>query len=113
MEIVIFRLVGMLLKPYFLNVQKTLYHNAAWMNESRTKRREATIWQRRFWEHHIRDDQDYENHMNYVHYNPVKHGWVERVRDWPYSTFHQYVKQDVYPVHWGDDFKEMTGDYGE
>ena len=50
------------------------------------------IWQTRFWEHTIRDDKDFENHVNYVHYNPVKHGLVKNVKDWPYSTFHQQAQ---------------------
>ncbi len=63
--------------------------------------RETTIWQRRFWEHQIRDQQDYNNHFDYIHYNPVKHGLVKQVKDWPYSTFHHYVKKGFYPSNWG------------
>ena len=66
----------------------------------RRRRGERGIWQRRFWEHLIRDDADYRAHMDYVHINPVKHGWVKRVRDWPYSTFHRLVEQGVYPLDW-------------
>ena len=50
---------------------------------SRINHREASIWQRRFWEHEIRNEQDLNNHIDYIHYNPVKHGYVNRVRDWP------------------------------
>ncbi|MGL4996956.1 MAG: REP-associated tyrosine transposase, partial [Deefgea sp.] len=67
----------------------------------RQKRGERGIWQRRYWEHLIRDDADFAMHMNYVHFNPVKHGWVERAADWPYSTFHRLVAQGVYPRDWG------------
>jgi len=67
---------------------------------------EYNLWQRRFWEHALRDDIDYENHANYIHYNPVKHRYVRRVRDWPYSTFHRYVEKGIYPVGWGDYFFE-------
>ncbi len=63
--------------------------------------RDATIWQQRFWEHAITSEQDFRNHMDYVHYNPVKHGWVNAVKDWPYSTFHRSVKEGVYPEDWG------------
>ena len=70
-------------------------------SESRLKQRRRGVWQRRFWEHALRDDNDYARHFDYVHYNPVKHGYVERVRDWPYSTFHRYVKQGVYDADWG------------
>ncbi len=66
----------------------------------RQKRGERGVWQRRFWEHTIRDERDYARHMDYVHYNPVKHGWVHRVRDWPYSSFHRAVAQGLYPVDW-------------
>lgn len=67
----------------------------------RKARGERGIWQRRFWEHLIRDDEDYRAHLDYIHFNPVKHGWVEQVRDWPYSTFHWWVEKGVYPVDWG------------
>lgn len=73
-------------------------------SSSQTKRRELPFWQRRFWEHLIRDDKDYEKHMGYTHYNPVKHGVVKRVQDWPYSTFHKLVEQGVYPRDWGGDY---------
>jgi putative transposase len=68
---------------------------------SRKRRQERSIWQRRFWEHAIRDEQDFERHMDYIHYNPVKHGLVERPFQWPYSSFHRYVKLGVYPENWG------------
>jgi putative transposase len=66
-------------------------------------RGERGIWQRRFWEHMIRDDLDYERHVDYIHYNPVKHGHVTRVADWPHSSFRQYVDGGIYPVDWGGD----------
>ena len=66
----------------------------------RLKRGERGIWQRRFWEHLIRDEADYRAHMDYVHINPVKHGLVSRVCDWTFSTFHYLVKQGVYPDDW-------------
>ena len=66
----------------------------------RQKRHERGIWQRRYWEHLIRDEADFAAHMDYVHFNPVKHGWVERFADWPYSTFHRLVAQGVYPEDW-------------
>ena len=67
---------------------------------SRVKRRENDFWQRRFWEHQLRDERDYERHVDYIHYNPVKHGLVNHVAEWPYSTFHQYVKRGVYTNTW-------------
>ncbi|VXC82786.1 conserved hypothetical protein [Pseudomonas sp. 8Z] len=63
-------------------------------------RGEANIWQRRFWEHLIRDEQDYRNHLDYIHLNPVKHGLVARVQDWPFSSFHHYVRQGLLPIDW-------------
>nr|VFK22906.1 MAG: putative transposase [Candidatus Kentron sp. LFY] len=59
-------------------------------------RKEKQLWQRRFWEHVIRDERDWENHMAYIYYNPVKHGYVERPLDWQYSSF-AYRGQAVYP----------------
>jgi len=68
---------------------------------SACKRRESTIWQRRFWEHQIRDELDFERHFDHVHFNPVKHGHAARVMDWPYSTFHRCVRDGVYAADWG------------
>lgn len=70
-------------------------------NASQMQKRELGVWQRRFWEHLIRNEQDLKNHMDYIYYNPVKHGYVNRVQDWKYSSFHQDVKQGLYPVNWG------------
>jgi putative transposase len=70
-------------------------------SRSRVAKSERGIWQRRYWEHTVRDASDLEHHADYVHFNPVKHGLVARVRDWPYSTFHQYVKSGLYPPDWG------------
>ena len=61
------------------------------------------IWQRRYWEHTIRDDDDLHRHIDYIHINPVKHGWVRSVADWPYSSFHRYVKQGLLPLNWASD----------
>jgi putative transposase len=68
---------------------------------SRVVRRERGIWQRRFWEHTIRDDRDYAVHMDYVHFNPVKHGLVAHPADWPYSSFHRCLRMGLYPTDWG------------
>ena len=62
------------------------------ISQSRIKKGERGIWQRRFWEHCIRDERDYENHVNYIHINPVKHGRVNKASDWPYSSIHKYIK---------------------
>lgn len=71
-----------------------------YVSDIRQKRRERGIWQRRYWEHLIRDETDYQAHMDYVHINPVKHGLVASVKDWPYSTFHKLVNQGIYPQDW-------------
>ena len=76
------------------------YRRAEWMNESKLKHRESTLWQRRFWEHCIRDDEDLRRHVDYLHFNPVKHGLVSRVSDWPHSTFHRFVKAGICPADW-------------
>jgi putative transposase len=68
---------------------------------SRCRRHERDVWQRRFWDHAIRDDEDFRRHVDYIHWNPVKHGLVSRVKDWPHSTFHRYVRQGVYSEDWG------------
>ena len=71
-------------------------------NASRQRSGEATVWQRRYWEHVIRDDADFERHVNYTHYNPVKHGHVLRPADWKWSTFHKYLRQGIYDEDWGE-----------
>ena len=71
-----------------------------YLSPVRKKRGERGIWQRRYWEHLIRDDEDYKAHMDYIHINPVKHGLTENVSDWPHSTFHHLVKESVYPRDW-------------
>jgi REP-associated tyrosine transposase len=74
---------------------------------------ELALWQRRFWEHTIRNERDFERHVDYIHFNPVKHGLVTRVRDWPYSSFHQYVRRGVLPEDWAGDFAEGRMRFGE
>jgi putative transposase len=73
---------------------------------------ERGIWQRRFWEHAIRDEVDFARHVDYIHFNPVKHGYVLRVRDWPYSSFHRFVRQGLCPVDRGSavDVQPVGGD---
>jgi putative transposase len=72
-------------------------------SQSQIERRDKGIWQRRYWEHAIRDDDDLARHVDYIHYNPVKHGHVSQVSDWPYSSFHRYVEQGLLPSDWGGD----------
>jgi putative transposase len=71
------------------------------VNSSKQAKREKGIWQRRFWEHCIRDADDWQQHMNYIHYNPVKHGYCSMPADWRYSSFDRLVKQGLYTADWG------------
>ena len=70
------------------------------LSERRQRTGERGIWQRRFWEHAIRDAADLTRHVDYIHHNPVKHGHADHVVDWPYSSFHRYVERGVYPPDW-------------
>lgn len=67
---------------------------------SRQRRGERGIWRRRYWEHTIRDERDYAAHMDYIHFNPVKHGYVSSPADWLYSSFHRSVRLGLYPDSW-------------
>lgn len=83
-------------------------------SNSRKARGERGIWQRRYWEHLIRDDRDFERHVDYIHYNPVRHHLVERVADWSYSSFHRHVRMGMLPVDWGSEAgDDIEGAFGE
>jgi putative transposase len=71
------------------------------ISQSRFNKGERGIWQRRFWEHLIRDDRDLERHVDYIHWNPVKHGYVRSPAHWPYSSFHDYLRRRLYQDGWG------------
>ena len=83
------------------------------VNSVRKRKNERGIWQRRFWEHLIRDEKDYEHHLNYIHYNPVKHGYVKKASDWPYSSIHRLIRSGIVPEDWAylPDFNDKT--FGE
>lgn len=70
--------------------------------------REREIWQPHFWEHTIRDERDYCQHMDYIYINPVKHGWVGRVQDWPFSSFHRDVRNGLYPLDWAGEITDLS-----
>ncbi len=89
-----------LIKRRVSKALKDSYLMPEWMNASKSVHRELTFWQRRFWEHRIRDEQDFERHADYIHYNPVKHGLCNRPDDWPYSTVHRFISNGVYPTDW-------------
>ena len=76
---------------------------------SRIKRKEATVWQRRFWEHQIRNEDDLKKHIDYIHFNPVKHGLAGSPADWKYSTFHRYVEAGLYDDNWGGSSVDLAG----
>ncbi|WP_071525315.1 REP-associated tyrosine transposase [Spirulina subsalsa] len=87
------------------------YHNIS--SISRQKKREKSIWQHRFWEHQIRDETDFIHHVDYIHYNPVKHGLVNAPKDWQYSSFHHYLKDGAYTLDWGaNQVPKLTPDIG-
>jgi putative transposase len=90
-----------IIKAGFSSRMKETLQRSETLSASRTRRRELGIWQRRFWEHVIRDDEDLRRHLDYVHYNPVKHGLAKQVGDWPYSSFHRLVATGRYPCDWG------------
>lgn len=77
--------------------------NDAGSNDCRASKGEREVWQRRYWEHVIRDEKDFQTHVDYIHFNPVKHGLVKRPSDWPHSTFSQWVDRGVYDPWWGSD----------
>jgi len=81
-------------------------------NASRVQKGEKDVWQRRFWEHLIRDEFDLIRHVEYIHYNPVKHGLVDSPGDWEYSSFMKYVREEMYPLDWGGNGKFWEGERG-
>jgi putative transposase len=83
------------------------------MSASRAGKGERGIWQRRYWEHTLRNEEDFMRHLDYIHFNPVKHGLVVRVKDWPYSSFHRMVRLGIYAEDWAGDGKEDDADRGE
>jgi putative transposase len=76
---------------------------------SRQKKHEQTIWQRRCWEHRIRDEQDFEHHVDCIHYNPVKHGYVSRPVEWLHSSIHRYIREGVLSPDWGGNIQLPEG----
>ena len=83
------------------------------ISTSRAGRGERGIWQRRYWEHTIRDETDFSRHVDYIHINPVKHGLVTRVCDWPHSSFHRMVERGIYPEDWAGDVSGDGEAFGE
>ena len=80
---------------------------------SRSTKSERGIWQRRFWEHTLRDENDFERHCHYIHFNPVKHGHVSAPSQWQYSSFHRFVRLGVYPMNWAAGKQIDGNEFGE
>jgi putative transposase len=83
------------------------------ISASRQSKRERGIWQRRFWEHVIRDELDYSRHLDYIHYNPVKHGDVKSPQEWQYSSIHRYINSGVLPQDWACHGEATMQTFGE
>jgi len=83
------------------------------VSRSRSNKDERGIWQRRFWEHWIRDENDYRRHVDYIHYNPVKQGYVDKPVDWPYSSIHRFIRQGISPPDWAANVDDDLGGFGE
>src|SRR6266540_861424 len=83
------------------------------VSNSRFAKGERGIWQRRYWEHTLRDDTDFVRHVDYIHFNPVRHGYVGRVKDWPHSSFHRMVRLGHYPEDWAGDMRDGGSGFGE
>ena len=83
------------------------------ISASRAAKAERGIWQRRYWEHTLRDDDDFVRHLDYIHFNRVKHGHTVRVSDWPFSSFHRWFRFGAYPVDWAGTIGDETARFGE
>lgn len=79
------------------------------LDQSRLARKEQAIWQHRYWEHMLRDEKDFSRHVDYIHFNPVKHGQVSSAMEWPYSSFRGYVEKGMYPPEWGRGALDFEG----
>jgi putative transposase len=81
-------------------------------NTNRKNKKQQEIWQHRGWEHCLRDERDFQQHIDYIHYNPVKHGLVKRASDWQYSSIHRYIKLNILDRNWGDGEISFADDIG-
>ena len=101
--------------PTRLRLIKTRFTKSVGEAGSAIKARDGTgrvLWERRFWEHTIRDDRDYARHVDYIHYNAVKHGYVGRAVDWPHSSVHRFIREGILEADWGGGGDD-GGDFGE
>jgi putative transposase len=83
------------------------------ISASRAAKAERGIWQRRYWEPTLRDEDDFARRLDYIHFNPVKHGYATRPQDWPYSSFRRWVRLGAYPVDWAGDPGDGARPFGE
>ena len=84
-----------------------------YIRASHRNKRERGIWQRRYWEHQIRNEDDLAKHVDYIHFNPVKHGWVTRPADWPHSTLHSHIERGLVTPDWGGGMDDERGGFGK
>ncbi len=84
-----------------------------YVSRSRATKGERGVWQRRYWEHTVRDECDLARHVDYIHFNPVRHGYANEVWQWPYSSFRRMVRLGVYPRDWAGDDRGDDADFGE
>ena len=78
-------------------------------NRTGVEKHRQRVWQKRYWEHLLRDEEDFTQHLEYIHYNPVKHGYMKSPIDWPYSSFPRYVEAGKYPADWGQSEMKFEG----
>lgn len=88
------------MKVFFSKSMGNIGYEPEYLSHSKIKHREKAIWQRRFWESTIKNEKQFENYVNYIHYNPVKHGYVEYPQQWKYSSIHQWIKDGRIPKNW-------------
>ncbi len=83
------------------------------ISQSRRGKGERGIWQRRYWEHCIQDENDFNRHVDYIHYNPVKHAYVQQAVDWPFSSIHRFINKGILSRDWGSAAVDETDEFGE
>jgi putative transposase len=96
-----------LVKSYFTRSYRR--SDTTLISDSRRKKGEQGVWQRRFWEHLIRDEADLLHHVEYIHYNPIKHGYIHSLKEWRDSSFLSYVEDGLYPLNWGEIIPDWSG----
>ncbi len=96
-----------LIKTWFTKHCDPVLHTVP--DHARKAKQQQAVWQHRYWEHLLRDEEDFARHVDYIHYNPVKHGLVKSPIDWPYSSIHRYIASGVYPPNWGQGHIPLEG----